>query len=135
MMTKNKKQSSRPQRDTGSSRKVHRVQASTNPSDVRRTQTEAEKIFWNAINAKRFHGYKFVRAYAIGSYTVPFACITARLIVDIDSGKQSDNRKDEAKKTELTERGYGLLHLSSHDVVEDIESVLHTLLKHLRKAG
>jgi very-short-patch-repair endonuclease len=99
--------------------------------DMRQKQTEAEKIFWGAVNSKRFHGYKFFRQFAIGPYYAGFACVTAKLVIDIDDEKY---RKDDARTAELRRHGYGILRFSNSDVMKDIEGVLHSLLKQLRKA-
>ncbi|MEZ0225547.1 MAG: endonuclease domain-containing protein [Alphaproteobacteria bacterium] len=97
-------------------------------------QIDAERIFWSAVNGKRFHGYKFFRQFAIGPHYAGFACVTAKLVIDIDGEKHSGGRKDDARTSELRKQGYGILHFSNSDVVKDIESVLHSLLKQLRKA-
>lgn len=100
---------------------------------MRQKQADAERIFWSAVNGKRFHGYKFFRQFAIGPYYAGFACVKSKLVIDIDGEKKSGSRKDDARTAELRKQGYGILHFSNSDVVKDIEGVLHSLLKQLRK--
>jgi very-short-patch-repair endonuclease len=104
------------------------------PAKPRNDQENAERIFWNALNGKRFHGFKFIRNFAIGPYSAGFVCLTAKLVVDIDGGK-SDSRKDAARTAELKKQGYGMLRFMDTEVASNLEDVLHSLLKQLRKAG
>ena len=99
------------------------------PAKPRNDQEVAERLFWNALNGKRFHGFKFIRNFAIGPHTAGFVCLTAKLVVDID------RKKDVARTAALKEQGYGVLHFTNAEVANDIEGVLSALLKQLRKAG
>lgn len=99
------------------------------PAKPRNDRENAERVFWNALNGKRFHGFKFIRNFVIGPYTAGFVCLTAKLVVDIDGGK------DAARTAALKKQGYGMLSFANAEVVNNLEGVLHSLLKQLRKAG
>ncbi|GEM_PF-962990 len=61
---------------------------------LRRSATEAEKIFWAELKNFKLSGYKFRRQYGIGSYVVDFYCVAARLAIEIDGGihDEKENR-------------------------------------------
>lgn len=99
----------------------------------RHKQENAERIFWNALNAKRFHGFKFFRNFAIGPHIANFVCLDAKLVVEIDA-QQHVKGKPNPRADDLKQRGYGVLHFWNNDVENDIEGVLQALLKQLRKA-
>lgn len=95
---------------------------------TRNDHENAERVFWNALNGKRFHGFKFIQNFVIGPYTAGFVCLTAKLVVDIGGGK------DVARTAALKKQGYGMLSFTNAEVVNNLEDVLHSLLKQLRKA-
>lgn len=99
----------------------------------RHKQEIAERLFWNAVNGKRFHGFKFFRNFAIGPHTVGFVCLDAKLVVEIDA-QQHVKGKANPVADDLRQRGYGVIHFFNGDVENNLEAVLQSLLKQLRKA-
>ncbi len=59
---------------------------------LRGEMTEAEKKLWYRIRLKQIGGRHFRRQVAIGDYAVDFACLTAKLVIEVDGG-QHDWRK------------------------------------------
>lgn len=114
--------------------KSHRKMAAECAQSLRKNQTEAERIFWNAVRDKRLQGYKFRRQFPVGPYYADFACLEAMLIVEIDGGQHSENKKDEIRTARLEKEGYAVLRFWNNDVLENIEGVLHTLLQQLESA-
>jgi very-short-patch-repair endonuclease len=54
---------------------------------LRHRMTDAERILWQHLRARRLAGFKFRRQLIIEPYIVDFACIEARLIVEADGGQ------------------------------------------------
>jgi very-short-patch-repair endonuclease len=61
--------------------------------DLRKRETEAEKVLWTLLRNRRFSGYKFLRQHAICTdgilgrrlYYIPdFYCHKAKLVVEAD---------------------------------------------------
>ena len=61
---------------------------------LRRDETEAEALLWRRIRDRALLGRKFRRQHPSGPYVVDFACIEARLVVELDGG-QHDRAADE----------------------------------------
>jgi very-short-patch-repair endonuclease len=57
---------------------------------LRKEQTEAERRLWWHLRNRQLEGWKFRRQFPIGHYIVDFACIDARLIVELDGGQHSE---------------------------------------------
>ena len=57
--------------------------------DLRRNQTEAEKILWLYLSRKQISDLRFFRQYSIGPYILDFYCPAKRLAIEID-GKTHD---------------------------------------------
>jgi len=95
--------------------------------ELRRNQTEAEKIFWAHVRNRQFHGMKFFRQYSFGPYIVDFYCPALKVVVELDGGhhNQDDNRVYDAARSEfLHAHGIKVLRFWNHDVLLDMQSVL-----------
>ena len=50
----------------------------------RKAPTSAEDRLWSMLRNRRYRDEKFRRQHAIGPYIVDFACVDARLVVEVD---------------------------------------------------
>src|SRR5260370_17469894 len=50
---------------------------------LRRTMSGVEWDLWSCLRGKRLDGFKFRRKALVGPYIVDFACLSARLVVEI----------------------------------------------------
>ncbi|MGH6770369.1 MAG: endonuclease domain-containing protein [Xanthobacteraceae bacterium] len=97
---------------------------------MRRDSTEAERIVWNAVRAKRLSGANFRRQTPIGPYIVDFVCHDAHLVVEIDGGQHFESehiRRDARRDAFLTSKGYRVLRFNNHDVMTNRQGVLETI--------
>jgi very-short-patch-repair endonuclease len=77
---------------------------------LRKEQTEAERRLWWHLRNRQLEGWKFRRQFPIGHYIVDFACIDARLIVELDGGQDSEQgHYDEQRTKELEKAGFAVL--------------------------
>ncbi|HEY4493316.1 MAG TPA: endonuclease domain-containing protein [Candidatus Paceibacterota bacterium] len=51
--------------------------------ELRRNQTEAEKIMWAYLRGKQI-GVRFLRQYSLGPYIIDFYCPRIKLAVELD---------------------------------------------------
>ena len=95
--------------------------------ELRRNQSDAERVLWAKMRNKQFFGIKFFRQYSIGPYILDFYCPTAKLAVELDGGQhnQSDKRERDAARSEyLKAQGIDVMRFWNNEVLLDIESVL-----------
>jgi very-short-patch-repair endonuclease len=98
--------------------------------ELRRNQTEAEKILWAHLRNKQFYGMKFFRQYSIGPYILDFYCPTLKLAVELDGGQhnQFEGKEYDAARSEyLKAQGIDITRFWNHEVLVDTESVLSEL--------
>ena len=133
-MTRDKRPPARTPRARDATGKVATAMTAANKASPRHKQENAERMFWSAINGKRFHGFKFFRNFAIGPHSAGFVCLKSKLVVDIDSTQHVKGKVNE-RAEDLKKLGYGVMHFWNSDVVDNIEGVLHKVLQQLRKAG
>ena len=99
--------------------------------NLRYTQTEPEKILWDYLARKKFHGLRFCRQYSAGPYILDFYCPALRLAIELD-GKSHETPDAKIYDTERTLYLQGLnireIRFNNHEVVEQIELVLAKIL-------
>lgn len=87
----------------------------------RRELTSAEAKLWAILRSRRYRGVKFRRQHPIGPYVVDFACIAARLVLEVDgpSHEREEQRAFDAERTAFLERaGWRVRRLQNADVFE-----------------
>jgi very-short-patch-repair endonuclease len=87
--------------------------------ELRRNQTEAEKMLWAHLRNKQFYGMKFFRQYSIGPYILDFYSPTIRLAVGLDGGQhnQSENKEyDLARSEYLRAQSIDVIRFWNHEV-------------------
>jgi very-short-patch-repair endonuclease len=98
---------------------------------LRRTETAAERKLWSYIRDRRLGGYKFRRQVPIPPYIADFACISHKLVVELDGATHSEAheiRHDE-KRTELLEsKGFKVYRVLNSDVFSSLADVLDGIL-------
>ena len=81
-------------------------------------------------------GHKFRRQHLVVPFVVDFVCISAKLVVEIDGGQRSNQTTaDERRTVHLNEQGYKVIRFWNNEVLENTESVLETILQHLKGAS
>ena len=99
---------------------------------MRQDPTDAEKLMWERLRAKRLNGYKFRRQMPIDRFIVDFACFDSKLVVKLDGG-QHDKRVayDEMRTSVINREGFRVLRFWNDEVFENLDGVLTTILSHL----
>jgi very-short-patch-repair endonuclease len=97
---------------------------------MRRAPTDAELRLWRLMRDRRLSGLKFRRQVPVGPYIVDFLCVGSRLIVEVDGSQHAENPRDEARDAYLGSAGWKVLRFWNHEVTQNREGVLETILAH-----
>ena len=99
---------------------------------LRRDATEAERHLWKHLRRRSLNGHRFRQQHPIGPYVADFACLQARLIVELDGGQHVDEQSYDAQRDAfLKERGFRVLRFWDHEVMRGVESVLDAIAEAL----
>ena len=101
---------------------------------LRRTQTDAERAFWNRVRNEQFFGLKFFRQYSVGPYILDFYCPAKKMAVELDGGQHnlSDGREYDAERTAyLNGHEIVVVRFWNNEVLQEIEGVLMRLEQRL----
>ena len=98
---------------------------------LRKHLTVAETRLWKELRRFRHHGYHFRRQVPIESYIVDFACLSQRVIIELDGVQHQETmaqRHDTARDADLSWRGFTVLRFRNDQVSQELEGVLLEIL-------
>jgi len=108
--------------------------------ELRRRQTNGERIFWQAVRNRKFEGKKFLRQHPLlvdylgreTFFVADFYCAESRLVVEIDGKIHEKQRERDALRTVVIKgRGLRVIRFKNEEIEEDLKRVLEELKKHL----
>uniref|UniRef100_A0A832G6I5 Endonuclease domain-containing protein n=1 Tax=Ignavibacterium album TaxID=591197 RepID=A0A832G6I5_9BACT len=108
--------------------------------ELRKNSTKAERLFWEKVRNKKFLGKKFYRQYPIFHditgketfFVADFFCFSDKLIVELDGKYHQYRLKEDAQRTEiLNHLGLKVIRFKSEEIVNNPESVMLEIKKHL----
>lgn len=92
--------------------------------ELRRDSTKPEKICWELLRNRRLSGVKFRRQHPTGPYFADFACISSKLVIEIDGENHAFQIERDSRRTAFMERqGWRVLRFWANDVLESPEGV------------
>lgn len=97
---------------------------------LRREQTDAERLLWSLLRDRRLAGLKFRRQHPVEPYIVDFYCHAARLAIELDGGQHNEpdeRAKDSKRSAFLEKRGIRILRFWNNDVLQNTEGVLQAI--------
>jgi very-short-patch-repair endonuclease len=102
-----------------------------NARDLRKRMTEAERAMWSLLRRKQLEGHRFRKQVPIGQYIVDFACLDARLVVEVDGGQHNESTSDVERDAWLRSQKFRVLRFWNNDVLTNPEGVMQMVLKAL----
>ena|ERR1700688_4178499 len=97
---------------------------------LRKQPTNAETRLWYYLRRSPLLGSHFRRQVPIGRYIADFACMAARLVIEVDGSQHADPEHvntDEARTAWFRSQGYRVIRFWNNDITETIEGVLKAL--------
>ncbi|MGF1464206.1 MAG: endonuclease domain-containing protein [Maricaulaceae bacterium] len=97
---------------------------------LRRRLTNAETVLWSHLRRRALLGLRFRRQHPIGPYVADFACIGARLVIEVDGATHCQRHEiayDRRRDGRLARLGWRVLRVSNSDVYENLDGVLRAI--------
>jgi very-short-patch-repair endonuclease len=101
---------------------------------LRRQMPRSEALLWSYIRKRAMNGARFRRQHPIGPYIADFACVAAKLVVEVDGYTHwtpNQLEHDTRRTTYLSERGWRVLRVTSTDVYDNLSGVWESIARHL----
>ena len=102
---------------------------------LRANATDAERRLWSQLRNRQLAGRKFHRQHPIGPFIADFACLEARLVVEVDGGQHfgAEALQADAGRTEaLKDAGLEALRFDNRQVLTQTEAVLAAIQQWLQ---
>jgi very-short-patch-repair endonuclease len=97
---------------------------------LRLDQTDAEARLWRRLRHWPMHGTHFRRQVPIGPFVADFACMAARLVIEVDGSQHGEDKNvlhDQARTRWLEAVGYRVIRFWNNDLVTNMDGVLESI--------
>ena len=98
---------------------------------LRRNLTDGERKLWHYLRQKQLDGFHFRKQCPVGPFIADFACLKAKLIVEVDGGQHADSATDKMRDAWFIAHGYRTLRFWNNDVLQNIDGVFLTITEAL----
>jgi len=95
--------------------------------------TEAEVILWSRLRLKEQHGVHFRRQHPIGPYIADFACVAAKLVVEVDGATHSSDKEisyDKRRDAYMIQRDWRVVRVPNNDVYKHLDEVCEMIFSY-----
>ncbi len=102
-----------------------------NARKLRKNMPPAEQRLWYFIRNKQLGDFRFRRQHSVGPYITDFACVEARLVIELDGDQHALGTapaRDEKRDAFMESDGWKALRFWNRDVYENIDGVLESIL-------
>jgi len=105
--------------------------AQVNARTLRRGMTEAERRLWARIRDEQL-GVKFRRQHPLGSYIADFACLSPKLVIELDGTQHQANQDYDSKRDAFFHaQGFKILRFPSNAPFLNLDGVLQVIASQL----
>ena len=99
---------------------------------LRNQATDAERHLWRRLRRRQLGGHRLRRQVPICGYIVDFACLEAKLVIELDGGQHQDRRLyDERRDRQIEARGFRVIRFWDNQVFQETFAVLEVILRAL----
>ena len=99
---------------------------------LRNQSTDAERLLWRHLRRRQLSGFRFRRQVPVGGYVADFACMDAKLVIELDGGQhQEQATRDARRDARINVKGYRVVRFWNNQVFEETTAVLEVILREL----
>ncbi|CCW19355.1 protein of unknown function DUF559 [Sphingobium indicum BiD32] len=96
--------------------------------DLRNNATDAERVLWQAINARKVSGIRFNRQVPIGPFICDFVARSIGLVIEVDGGQHED-AVDAARTRYIEAQGFRVIRFWNNDVLGNLDGVIKDIMR------
>ncbi|MGD9885254.1 MAG: endonuclease domain-containing protein [Reyranella sp.] len=101
---------------------------------LRQSPTYPEVVLCSRLRRRQLAGFKFRRQHSIGPYICDFACVEARVIIELDGSQHVEQSAYDARRDALLRsNGFRVLRFWNQDVLSRTDSILETIYEALHR--
>ncbi len=96
--------------------------------ELRLEMSKTEWRLWYRLRNRQLGGHRFRRQVPIGPYFADFACLGARIVVEVDGEQHAEQRAyDQRRDRWLAELGYRVLRYSVVEIDDNLDGVVEAI--------
>ncbi|HEX6487250.1 MAG TPA: endonuclease domain-containing protein [Candidatus Dormibacteraeota bacterium] len=96
--------------------------------ELRDNMTQGERNVWAQLRMRQVANLKFRRQHPIGPYIADYACISAKLVVEID-GPDHSPAADQIRDSWMHDRGWRVLRFDADDALTNLDWIVECVAK------
>ncbi|RJG56664.1 DUF559 domain-containing protein [Sphingobium terrigena] len=108
--------------DKGYARPTARARA------LRNNATDAERVLWQAISARKLSGIRFNRQVPVGPFICDFVARSIGLVIEVDGG-QHDDAVDAERTRYIEAQGFRVIRFWNNDVLGNLDGVIEDIMR------
>jgi very-short-patch-repair endonuclease len=93
--------------------------------------TDAELALWKHLRRRQLNGAYFRKQCPIGPYIADFACLEAKLIIEVDGGQHNESASDAARDAWFAQHRYRTLRFWNTDILPNADGALTKIIEAL----
>ena len=98
---------------------------------LRREATCAERLLWMCLRGKSVAGFRFRRQVPLGGIVVDFACLAARLVVEVEGAEPTPAAEIARRDAWLHAENFNVLRVTEDELFRDRRKVLAAIRREL----
>ena len=98
--------------------------------ELRKNETDAEKLLWTRINKNQISGLQFRRQHPINRFIADFYCVKINLAIEIDGSihdLQDHQSHDQGRSDVFNDFGITVIRFSNEQILEEIDSTINQI--------
>jgi len=99
--------------------------------ELRAERPEVEGLLWSKLRGNQT-GFKFRRQHPIGNFIADFACLSEKLVIELDGQSHDGRHEYDAEREEVLKRnGWRVLRFWNVDVMKNLDDVVSEIIRFL----
>ena len=99
---------------------------------LRNRATDAERHLWRYLRGRQLAGHRFRRQVPIAGFIADFACLEAKLAIELDGGQHQEGRRDDQRRDiRIEAEGFQVLRFWDDQVFRETQAVLERIMRAL----
>jgi very-short-patch-repair endonuclease len=95
--------------------------------ELRKNETDAEKILWKKLNKNQLLGLQFRRQHPLNRFVADFYCAKIKLVIELDGSIHDidENHEHDIGRSEiLIDFGITVIRFTNDEIMKDIDNVI-----------
>ncbi len=103
--------------------------------ELRKNETESEKILWTKLNKNQMMGLQFRRQHPINMFVADFYCAKIKLVIEVDGDIHElleYHEHDIGRSDILNDFGITVIRFSNDQIINDLDNSLNIIEKSVK---